>query len=139
MDAALFWPAFAQVALVFALGLPMAFLRSRAISTRAVRLGDIALGQQSWPGAVQRISSCYSNQFESPALFLAGVVFAGLLGVHDPLVVGLAWLFIASRLVHALIYVTFNHILYRFLAFIVGFAAIGAIWALLALHVAGLR
>ncbi|NIR61033.1 MAG: MAPEG family protein, partial [Gammaproteobacteria bacterium] len=98
---------------------------------------DIALGQRNWPKSVQQVSNAFNNQWESPTLFYAGVAFAMLAGAGGGLLVGLAWLYVATRVVHALIYVTTNTIPLRFAVFIAGFAALAVFWGALAAQALG--
>ena len=134
-DPALFLPVLAQVALTVALGLPTAALRWRAAGRRAVKVGEIALGQKAWPLQVQKVSNAFNNQWETPTLFYAGVAFAMLAEQGGALLVGLAWFYVAARAVHALIYLTTNYIPHRFAAFIVGFTALTVFWIVLAVRV----
>lgn len=115
---------------MFVLGSAAGVMRSRAISSGATRGLQLREGQQNWPGRVQQVSSAFNNQFESPTYFLAVLAFAMIADVTDPILVTLAWVYIASRLAHAFIYVTFNHVPTRFLVFLAGFIAMTAMWAL---------
>lgn len=137
MSPDLFWPAFAQVALLFVLGCLTAFVRFRAVLTGEVAREKVSLGERNWPDFTQRVSNVFNNQWESPTYFLAAIVAAALLGVQGGAIATLAWVFVATRLIHAGIYLTINIVPIRFLFFLTGFLATTAIWALLALRVAG--
>ena len=52
----------------------------------------------------------------------------------DWLMVALAWVFIASRIVHSLIHTGDNVVIQRFRAFVVGFITIAVMWAWFALR-----
>jgi len=128
----LFQPVLAQVALTFVLGLATGGARFAARASGATKGRELTLGQLNWPTRVQQISNALNNQFETPILFYVGIAFAMIAGVTDPLLVTLAWVFVGSRVAHALIYVSVNIVPIRFLAFAVGLIAIGVFWVVLA-------
>src|SRR5690606_35066652 len=134
-DAQLFLPVLAQVALTVALGFPTAALRWRAALSREVNPRDIALGQRNWPKRVQQVSNAFNNQWESPTLFYAGIAFAMIAGEGGALLVALAWIYVATRIAHALVYVTTNFIPLRFAVFITGFTVLVVFWVALAARV----
>jgi hypothetical protein len=135
MNTAFLYPVLVQIALTFLLVLATAITRVRAIAGGAVKPGDVALGQKSWPVQSMKFSNAYQNQLESPILFYAGVILAGLYGVAGDLLLVLAWIWVALRIVHAAIHVTSNHMLHRFLAFAAGISVLIAFWAVLAVSV----
>jgi hypothetical protein len=134
-DVQLFLPALAQVLLTSALAIFTASGRWSAAAKRQVRVGDIALGQKAWPDQVQKFSNAFNNQWETPILLYVGLGFAMIAGQGGPVLVGLAWIYVATRLVHAFIYVTSNYIPHRFAAFVAGFTALMAFWGVLAWRV----
>ena len=91
-----------------------------------VRIADIALDRENWPDRSRQVANAYANQFELPVLFFVAALLSLYFGATllDTL---LAWLFLASRVVHAFIHVTSNRVVRRFSAFAVG-AVIVAIW-----------
>jgi hypothetical protein len=50
---------------------------------------------------------------------------------------GLAWSYVALRVVHSLIHITYNRIVHRFAAFAMSNAALLAMWVLLGIQIAG--
>jgi hypothetical protein len=93
-----------------------------------VKMGDIALGERNWPKRLLQIQNAYHNQFELPVLFYALVVLALITRKADLVFVVLAWMFVASRLVHAYIHTTSNKVIRRFQAFVVGFLILAVMW-----------
>jgi hypothetical protein len=126
---------FIQVALVFVLLLWMGRARIGLIRAGEVSTRDIALGERNWPDRVQQVGNAFHNQFELPLLFLALVAFAMITRKADLLFVALSWVFVASRLVHALIHTTTNRIEARFLAFLVGVVVLMVMWVVFALRI----
>lgn len=134
-DVQLFLPVLAQVLLTAVLAGMTGSARWRAAMKREVRVGDIALGQKAWPEPVQKISNAFNNQWETPTLFYAGVAFAMIAGQGGPVLVGLAWLYVATRVIHAFVYATRNYIPHRFAVFLTGFFVLVGFWSVLAWRV----
>ncbi|MCB1519336.1 MAG: MAPEG family protein [Hyphomicrobiaceae bacterium] len=128
-------PVFVQVGLTFALLFMMGRARVGAIRRGKVRIGDIALGQPAWPDPVTKIGNAFANQFQLPLLFY---VLAGLAIVTrqaDLVITVLAWLFVATRLVHSVVHVTSNHVPTRFNAYVAGFVILLAMWVYFAVRI----
>ncbi|MET0746499.1 MAG: MAPEG family protein [Microvirga sp.] len=128
-------PVFVQVALIFALLLWMGGSRIALIRTGEVAAKDIALGERNWPNRVQQLGNAFHNQFELPLLFFVLVAFAMITRKADLLFVVLSWVFVASRLVHALIHTTSNRIEIRFMAYMVGVVVLFVMWVVFALRI----
>jgi hypothetical protein len=94
-----------------------------------VKLGDVAVDNSRWPDSVRKINNNYNNQFELPLLFYAILPLLLILVKADWLQVALAWVFVASRILHSLIHTGSNVVMQRGLAFVVGFFAVGLMWA----------
>ncbi len=128
-------PVFVQVALTFFVLFWMGRKRFAALKSREVRIKDIALGERAWPAQVTQVSNTYMNQFEVPVLFYALVAFALITQKADFLFVVMAWIFVLSRLVHAYVYTTTNHIQRRFAAFLVGSTVLMLMWIVFAIRI----
>ncbi|MGB3503578.1 MAG: MAPEG family protein [Mesorhizobium sp.] len=128
---AIFWPMIAQVALVYGV-YGLISIRRRA----AVRSGE-AKASQFRENTVEPASSLYvknnlTNQFELPVLFFAACLAVHGLGATTGFTLALAWLFVASRYVHAFVHVTTNRIRFRQPAFTLGYLLLGVLWATIA-------
>jgi hypothetical protein len=66
------------------------------------------------------VSDNYNHLHEQPVIFYALCVYTHLVGVWDGLNVGLAWAYVAIRIVHSLIQVTTNFVPLRFAVFNLG-------------------
>ena len=128
-------PVFVLVGLAFALLLSMATMRTRALNGRQTSLKDIALGQPNWPTRVTQIGNCFSNQFEVPVLFYILIALALPLRHADLFIVLMSWVFVATRLVHAGIFVTSNNVRLRGLAWFAGVLVLLAMWLYFALKI----
>jgi hypothetical protein len=103
-------PLFVQVALTFGLGFWLAGLRAPAVRRGEVKPRDVALREPNWPKHMLQIGNSYQNQFEVPVLYYLLTVLAIVTKQADLLFVVLSWLFVLSRLAHAYVHVTDNHL-----------------------------
>jgi hypothetical protein len=79
-----------------------------------------------------RAADNFRNLFELPVLFYLALVVADRLDRIDAVSVGLAWLFVALRIAHSLIHVTYNKVMHRFFAYLSGGFALWLLWIYLA-------
>lgn len=135
MQVELVYPVFIQVALTFLLAYATGGARYFAIKSGQVKIRDIVLGQRAWPKKLQQLGNTLNNQWETPILFYAGVAFALILGAQSPALLPLAWAWVGFRILHAVIYVTSNKLLFRFLAFVTGATILLAFWIILAVEI----
>ncbi|WP_291844658.1 MAPEG family protein [Maricaulis sp.] len=135
MTDALIYPLLVQVALTFALLFANALMRTGAVASGKVKPSDIVLGQRAWPKQVQQVSNAFQNQMETPTLFFVGVILAIMLQLSGPVLLALAWIWVALRLLHAFIHCTSNNLRLRFYAFAAGVFVLLGFWAVLAIGV----
>ena len=55
--------------------------------------------------------------------------------LQDPLLVTLAWMFVATRIVHAAIHISYNNVMHRFLAYVAGSFVVMGMWVRLGWYV----
>ena len=127
-------PLFVQVAMTILLIFVTGGARYFAVKSGEVKVKEIVLGQRAWPKKLQQLGNTLNNQWETPILFYAGIGFALILGSQSPWLVPLAWAWIGLRLLHAVIYISVNHLLFRFLAFACSVLALTGFWVALALE-----
>lgn len=128
-------PVFVLVAQIFALSFWMGYERNKVIYTKEVRIKDIALNKDSWPERPKQISNAYHNQFELPVLFFILVAFAMITRKADLVFVVLSWVFVISRIVHALIHTSTNRVPRRFFAYVVGLFTLAIMWVYFAVQI----
>jgi hypothetical protein len=126
-------PVFVLVGLAFFLLLWMATARTKALKARETSLKDIALRQPNWPEKATQIGNCFSNQFEIPVLFYILIALALPLHKTDLFIVLMSWVFVATRLIHAGIFVTSNDVRQRGLVWFAGVLVLLAMWIYFAL------
>jgi len=130
-----FLPLFVEVALTLVLGIWMGLRRNRDIRSRAVAVDSIALGERKWTTRTTQVMNCYTNQFELPVLFYALTILAWITHHADLIFVVMAWIFVISRLVHAIIHTTSNVVAQRGLVFAVGAVVLTAMWVIFAVRI----
>ncbi len=128
-------PVFVQVALTFALMTWMASVRTASIKRGEIKIRDIALRQPAWSAKATQISNCYDSQFQIPLLFYVLVILAWTTKQADLIFVVMAWIFVLSRLAHAYIHTTSNHVPTRFNIFAVGVIVLLLMWIIFAVRI----
>lgn len=122
-------PLFVEVALTFGLLFWMGFARSRDLRD-GVHPRDIALGEPKWTPRTTQIANCFSNQFELPVLFYVLTILSIMTRHADIVFLVLAWIFVLSRLGHAYIHTTSNHVMTRGRVYGIGGLALMIAWAI---------
>lgn len=123
------------IALTLGLLLSLSWVRVPLVTTRKVRIRDIALSGDGWPEHARKLANAVDNQFQLPVLFYAGALLSLLLGGTGWSEVILGGLFVALRYAHALIHVTDNNVPRRFGVYAAGFLVLGVFWIVLAVRV----
>jgi hypothetical protein len=120
-------PVFVEVGLIFVLlGL---------IRRGEVKMADVALNNTAYDARARQYANCFSNQFELPLLFFALIAFILITRIGDLLLLILAWLFVVSRIAHAMVHTTSNDLRLRFTAYAFGVAVLFTMWLLFALKI----
>ena len=130
---AIFLPAVAMVALTIAVVLRMFFERKRQMRTERIQFSEIpSSSQMAARFADTRAADNYKNLFEMPVLFYVALGVAYATSQVSPLVLGLAWGYVAFRVLHSCIHCTYNRVMHRFYAFFASNLVLWTLWALLA-------
>ncbi|MBW3097133.1 MAPEG family protein [Pseudohoeflea coraliihabitans] len=137
MSTAIFWPMIAQVLLIFLVYVVVSRRRFGAVRSGAAKAGDFYVPFTEPQPSATAVRNLI-NQFELPVLFFAACLSLQMAAGVSILTLVLAWLFVVSRYVHSYVHLTSNRLRHRRPLFIVGFAAVFALWGLLALHLLGL-
>src|SRR5581483_1566101 len=125
-------PVFVEVALTLGLLFWVGSMRVAAVRSGLVKTRDIALREPNWPPHLLRVANAYQSQLELPVLFYLVSVLALFTGRASLLLVVLAWLFVVSRLLHALIHVSTNNVPRRFFVFLAGAILVSLMWLVFA-------
>lgn len=131
---AILFPVIALATWTFAVLLFMAFRRCKALFKQQVTPADFRLGESaSVPAELCLINRNLMNLLELPVLFY--VVALSLLVTRqvDGIVLGLAWIYVALRVLHSLVHMGYNHVLHRLVVFAMGNFVLGGLWLCLLL------
>ena len=132
-DRLIFWPALAMMLLVAIVTFRMFFERKRQVIGERIPMREIASGSQmATRFADTRAADNYRNLFEAPVLFYVALLAAFATGAVSPLVVSLAWAYVALRYLHSYIHCTYNRVMHRVYAFFAGNIVLWALWSVLA-------
>ena len=129
-------PAVAQAFLTLTILFVMAYWRFKAFKAGEVKVIDRASSNISWPRYASQAQRSFMNQFETPMLFFALMSLVAITKTYDVLFVTLAWIWFATRLVHAFVHCTSNALSLRFPAFLAGVVVLVIMWIMFAIRLA---
>ena len=127
----------AQGAIAFVLLLVLGAIRVPMVASGKMPMAAIALSREPWPEREKRVSNAFDNQFQLPVLFFVACGLALYLGPIWIEVV-LAWLFVLTRVAHAVVFATANNVVQRFSAYTIGLGLLMLLWLDLVARVVGL-
>lgn len=134
---AILWPMVVHVLLVCLVYCLLGWRRRIAIMSGAVRADQFKTRGGSEPEVSASVAANLMNQFELPVLFHVACLALFVTNGVSYVAVTLAWLFIATRYIHAFIHVGSNDLRYRSAMFALGFLILVVMWFWFALHLAG--
>jgi hypothetical protein len=123
-------PVFAQVILTFVVAYILAYQRITAIRSGQVHPSKIALREPNWPLDASKTSNNLLSQFEIPVLFYVLMILLLITRKADIILMTLAWIFVALRIVHAYVHLTSNRVSLRGPLFILGVIVLTIMWGL---------
>jgi hypothetical protein len=121
----------AQGAIALVLLCILGVIRVPLVASGKMPVKDVALSREAWPEHEKRVSNALDNQFQLPVLFYVACGLSLYFGAGWIEVI-LAWLFVASRIVHALIFATRNRVYRRFFSYTFGYLVLVLLWVDLA-------
>ncbi len=124
----LVYPALALIFWIFVVGLVLVKRRRDALVSRAVKPDEVSVSTERYPLPARLASANFTNQFESPVIFFALVMLAMEVKATSHLMTLLAWLYVASRIVHTLIHIGPNKLPLRGAVYGVGMIALMGMW-----------
>lgn len=115
------------------------FARFRAGSQGHVDFEDFRYGESDRvPDSVRLPNRNFMNLLEVPALFYVVGFMAVLTGHVDALMMALAWTYVALRLGHSVVHLSYNNVLHRLVLFAVSNVVVAAmLWVQLYRLLAG--
>lgn len=126
------YPIFAMVLLTYAVLYYTFRVRVHAVKSGQVSFDYFKLFQGvELPPRIQVTSRHITNQFEMPVLFYVAATLCLVLQRESALTIGLAWVFVATRLLHSWIHLTSNRVMWRMRVFMAGNFVLLALWLVL--------
>ena len=123
------YPSIAMALLTLGLLLAMGLRRFLAIQARAVSIKYYRIYTEgSEPDAMRRHSRHVQNHFEVPPLFHLALFGIYMAGEVTTATLAAAWLFVATRCLHAVIHLGYNNVSHRFLVFGLGVFTVVFLW-----------
>jgi hypothetical protein len=92
-------------------------------------VADFALGEsENVPPETRLPNRNYMNLLELPVLFYVACLVVYVIGKVDAWSLGLAWLYVALRIAHSIVHVTYNHVIHRMRVFALSVLVLLALW-----------
>ena len=123
-------PVIALVALTGVVWVLMFAFRNVAVARGVAKLTYYRTytGNEPPPEWVERPARTFMNLLEVPLLFYVLSVFMLQTGQWDSVQVSLAWLFVATRYLHAFVYIGFNYVPMRLATYLMGCLTLAVMW-----------
>src|SRR5215469_10028163 len=123
------WPMGALALFTLTVLLIVPFRRFAAARAGKVTAKDFAYGEsRRVPGEVSIPNRNYMNLLEAPVLFyVVGALFL-VEGRAGKWVLAAAWVYVALRVTHSAIHLTYNNVFHRLTAFAVSNGVLAALW-----------
>lgn len=132
LDTRIFLPALAMAGLTFVVWLRMYFSRIGEMKRERIHPQAVATSPQMAALLKDtRAADNFRNLFELPVLFYMALTVAALSGQVTTLVLVLAWLFVALRILHSAIHCGYNKVMHRFKAHLAGGIVLWVLWGVL--------
>lgn len=128
MTLKLIYPTLAMIFWIFVVGVVLAIRRKNAFTSGAVRPADVSVSTERYPVPARLATANFTNQFESPVIFFAVVMVAMETGATGYVMALLAWLYVATRVIHTFIHVGPNKLPLRGAVYGIGFIALFCMW-----------
>ena len=128
MTLKLIYPTLAMIFWIFVVGVILGFRRKAAFTSGAVRPADVSVSTERYPVPARLAAANFTNQFETPVIFFALVMVAMETGATGYVMAILAWLYVATRVLHTLIHVGPNRLPLRGAVYGVGIIALFCMW-----------
>jgi len=117
--------------LTFGVLLLIPIRRFRAGAAGQIVSDDFKFGESPQvPGHVSIPNRNYMNLLELPMLFYVGSLMFFVTGKVDAVALGVAWLYVALRIVHSAIHLTYNKVMHRLMPFALSNLVLTVYWVL---------
>ncbi|MGX1742077.1 MAPEG family protein [Bosea sp. NPDC055353] len=128
MTLKLIYPTLAMIFWIFVVGVILALRRKNAFTSGAVRPDEVTVSTERYPVPARLAAANFTNQFETPVIFFALVMVAMETGATGYVMALLAWLYVATRIVHTLVHIGPNPLKLRGAIYGIGVIALFCMW-----------
>ena len=77
------------------------------------------------PPWTERVADNYNHLFEQPVVFYAITLSIAVINNIEPFMIQLAWVYVALRVLHSIVQITFNFVPLRFTLFVTSWLILG--------------
>ena len=77
------------------------------------------------PPWTERVADNYNHLFEQPVVFYVVALLIAVINNIEPLMIQLAWAYVALRVLHSIVQITFNFVPLRFTLFVTSWLILG--------------
>jgi len=125
----IFLPVMALVGWTFVVLLLIPYHRFKAAFAGRVSTHDFRYGESAdVPATVSVPNRVFMNLLEVPVLFYVLCIVSYITQFVTPALVLFAWIYFGLRVLHSLVYLTYNNVIHRFLAFAASNVALVIMW-----------
>ena len=129
----IFWPMIILALYTLGLYFPMSKARVSAVKSGKIKASTFKLNEGE-PEESRVFNNAIANQFQSPILFYAVCLAAYASGNASSLIIVLAWIFAAVKIIHSLVHVTTNNLRHRRPVFMLAYLVLILMWLVFAGH-----
>lgn len=123
------YPMFGLVALTFSVLIQIPIRRFRAAYLGRVTVEDFRLGESpNVPAETSLPNRNYMNLLELPVLFYVMCLSMYVTQHGDSSACTLAWMYVALRVLHSIIHLTYNNVIHRLVVFATSNFLLAGIW-----------
>jgi len=134
-SAPLLFPVLALATWTLVVLLLIPLVRVRSALRGEVVVDDFRFGESpSVPSYVSIPNRNYMNLLELPVLFYVVCLLLHVTGGASPTALAIAWTYVAFRVLHSVIHLSYNKVLHRLTAFSCSNAALIVLWVLAGVH-----
>jgi len=129
---AILFPLFAMALLTLFISMRLLQLRYRAVIQDGLNPRYFKHNRGAKPPEyVMRMEDHYTNTYEQPVLFYVVIILIYITSQADLVLLLMAWLYVATRILHAYIHIRYNKIIWRRNAFLLSTLVVFTLWGYL--------
>ena len=134
----IYWPVLAQLLIPIMVLLLNGKRKSADVKSGNFDREKAAMNNEAWSKPVVLTSKSLANQFQLPVIFYVLCLVLASIDAVTMIILVVAWVFVATRYVHAYVHVTTNYVPARLRAFLLGAVSLLFLFGLTVKALAGL-